>query len=242
MHTILTRPGGPFHTLHPAAAAYFDGRSSSMKPAPFRNIAARTFEQALARKAEYGEDARFLAGGQSLVPTMNFRLAQPAVLIDINPLVDLGEVRPGVGTLRTAALVRHGPLERDPVIAARQPLLREAVGYVAHPQIRNRGTFGGNLAHADPASELPAVVLALGGRLRARSAIGERWIGAEDFFVGLLPTSLRAHEMLVGGELAAPAPRSGACFMEVARRRGDFALMGVAATVTLADDGTCAAA
>lgn len=213
-----------------------------VKPAPFKYIATRSLDEALALKAEHGEDARFLAGGQSLVPAMNFRLAQPAVLIDINPLNELAEMRASGGALRMGALVRHRTLERDAVIASRQPLLREAVKYVAHPQIRNRGTLGGNLAHADPASELPAVVLALGGRVRVQSIGGERWINAGDFFAGMLTTNLRGDELLVEVELPDPAPGTGACFMEVARRRGDFALMGVAAIVTLADDGTCVAA
>jgi CO/xanthine dehydrogenase FAD-binding subunit len=213
-----------------------------MKPAPFKYIVARSLEQALALKAEHGEEARFLAGGQSLVPAMNFRLAQPAILIDINPLSDLGGVRRADGALRLGALARHRTLEHDPVVAAHQPLLREAVRQVAHPQIRNRGTLGGNLAHADPASELPAVVLALGGRLRARATGGERWIEAGDFFLGMLTTGLRADEMLVDVEIADSPPRTGTCFMEVARRRGDFALMGVAAILTVTEDGTCARA
>ncbi|MBV8753698.1 MAG: xanthine dehydrogenase family protein subunit M [Hyphomicrobiales bacterium] len=213
-----------------------------MKPAPFKYLAARSLEEALALKAEHGEDARFLAGGQSLVPAMNFRLAQPDVLIDINPLADLAEIRRSGGTLRIGALVRHRTIERDAVIAACHPLLREAAKYVAHPQIRNRGTFGGNLAHADPASEFPAVVLALAGRLRARSKAGERFIDAGDFFIGPLATGLRADEMLVEVELADLLPRTGACFLEIARRRGDFALAGVAATVTVGDAGVCIAA
>ena len=181
-----------------------------MKPAPFKYIAARSLEHALAAKAEYGDEARFLAGGQSLVPAMNFRLAQPAVLIDINPLRELDYVRAGDdGALRIGALTRHRTLEREAIVARRAPLLAEAVPNVAHPQIRNRGTLGGNLAHADPASELPAVMLALGARLRARSVRGERWIAASDFFTGALTTALALDEMLVEVELPAPTPRSG---------------------------------
>src|ERR1700681_1105317 len=145
MHTILTRPGGPFHTLHPAAAAYFDGRSSSMKPAPFRYIAARTIEQALALKAEYGDEARFLAGGQSLVPTMNFRLTQPAVLIDINPLTQLAGTRQSEPeSLHIGALTRYRDLERDPGTARDLPLVAEALPHIAHPQIRNRARVARN--------------------------------------------------------------------------------------------------
>jgi CO/xanthine dehydrogenase FAD-binding subunit len=210
-----------------------------MKPAPFKYIAAASLDQALRLKADYGEDARFLAGGQSLVPMMNFRVAQPSVLIDLNALTQLSGIARDNGALRIGALTRYRTLERDPLIAEALPLVREALPHIAHPQIRNRGTFGGNLAHADPASELPAVVLALGGRLLAQSVTGQRWIDASDFFVGALTTALRADEILIAIELPARTARNGFCFMEVARRRGDFALMGVAATVTLGVFGRC---
>jgi len=214
-----------------------------MKPAPFRYIAARTLEQALALKADHGDEARFLAGGQSLVPTMNFRLTQPAVLIDINPLTQFAGVQNcGPDGLRIGALTRYRQLEHDPQTAQRLPLIHEALPHIAHPQIRNRGTIGGNLAHADPASEMPAIVLALAGKLRAQSARGERWIDAADFFAGALSTALEPDEMLMEVELPIAQPRSGACFMEVARRRGDFALIGVACTVRLDDNGRCAEA
>jgi CO/xanthine dehydrogenase FAD-binding subunit len=211
-----------------------------MKPAPFRYIAARSLEQALALKAEYGDEARFLAGGQSLVPTMNFRLTQPAVLIDINPLTQLsGRQKSEPDSLHIGALTRYRDLERDPATARDLPLVAEALPHIAHPQIRNRGTIGGNLAHADPASEMPAIVVALAGQLRAQSTRGERWIAAAEFFAGALATALAVDEMLVEIKLPAAAPRSGACFMEVARRRGDFALIGVACTVRIDDDGRC---
>jgi CO/xanthine dehydrogenase FAD-binding subunit len=214
-----------------------------MKPAPFRYVAARSLEQALELKAEYGDEARFLAGGQSLVPAMNFRLTQPAVLIDINPLTECAGVRKnGAGHWRIGALTRYRSLERDPATAADLPLVREALPHIAHPQIRNRGTIGGNLAHADPASEMPAIVLTLGGRLRAQSMQGERWIDAADFFVGALTTALAPDEMLVEVELPIAQPRSGACFMELARRRGDFAIIGVACTLRLDAEGRCSEA
>jgi carbon-monoxide dehydrogenase medium subunit len=214
-----------------------------MKPAPFRYVAAQSVEQALALKAEHGDEARFLAGGQSLVPTMNFRLTQPAMLIDINPLTELAGLKNGAGdNVRIGALTRYRTLERDPTVADRLPLIAEALPHIAHPQIRNRGTIGGNLAHADPASEVPAIVLGLGGRLRAQSVRGERWIDASDFFIGALTTALAADEMLMELELPAAPPRSGSCFMEVSRRRGDFAMMGVACTVRLDADGRCAQA
>ena len=211
-----------------------------MKPAPFRYVAARTLEQALQVKAEYGDEAHFLAGGQSLVPTMNFRLTQPSVLIDINPLTKLAGMRTSApDSVRVGALTRYGKLERDPATARDLPLIHEALPHIAHPQIRNRGTIGGNLAHADPASEMPAIVLALAGKLRAQSVRGERWIAAADFFVGALTTALEPDEMLMEVELPVAKPRSGACFLEVSRRRGDFAIIGVACTVGLDEDERC---
>ena len=212
-----------------------------MKPAPFRYVAAESLEHALAVKAEQGDDAKFLAGGQSLVPAMNFRLAQPAMLIDLNGLRDLDYVRAD-GALRIGALTRHRTIERAALIAQHAPLLHEAAPHVAHPQIRNRGTLCGNLAHADPASEFPAVVLALGGRLRARSARGERWIEADAFFKSVFTTALAPEEMLVEVELPRLPARTGTCFLEVARRRGDYALIGVAAVVELDPAGKVVAA
>lgn len=214
-----------------------------MKPAPFKYIAASSLAHALSVKAEYGEEARFLAGGQSLVPTMNFRLAQPAVLIDINPLEALaGLARVDGHSLRIGALTRYRTIERDPAVPEALPLIAEALPHIAHPQVRNRGTIGGNLAHADPASELPAIVVALQGRLHAQSARGERWIAARDFFVAPLTTALGVDEMLTGIELPVQPARSGSCFMEVARRKGDFALIGIATTVTLDEAGLCTGA
>src|ERR1700684_3085620 len=194
-----------------------------MKPAPFRYVAAQSVEQALALKAEHGDEARFLAGGQSLVPTMNFRLTQPAMLIDINPLTELSGVNNGASDrVRIGALTRYRTLERDPTVADRLPLIAEALPHIAHPQIRNRGTIGGNLAHADPASEMPAIVLGLGGRLRAQSVRGERWIDASDFFIGALTTALAADEMLMELEFAAAAPwrlrHDGRCLHRAPRR------------------------
>jgi CO/xanthine dehydrogenase FAD-binding subunit len=211
-----------------------------MKPAPFRYVAARSIEQALALKAEHGDEARFLAGGQSLVPTMNFRLTQPALLIDINPLAELAGVKNGAADrLRIGALTRYRSLERDPAIERKLPLIHEALPHIAHPQIRNRGTIGGNLAHADPASEMPAIVLPMAGRLRAQSVKGERWIDAADFFVSALTTALEPDEMLMEVELPIAAPGSGACFLEMSRRRGDFAIIGVACIVRVDETGKC---
>ena len=210
-----------------------------MKPAPFKYLAATSLEHALALKAEHGYDAKFLAGGQSLMPAMNFRLARPEVLIDINGIESLAGIRPDATATRVGALTRYRVLQRDASFTRAFPLIGEALPHIAHPQIRNRGTFGGNLAHADPASELPAITLALAARFRVQSATCERWIEAPAFFAGALTTDLKSDEMLVEVELDLPKPRSGACFMEIARRRGDFAIVGVAAMIGLDDASQC---
>jgi carbon-monoxide dehydrogenase medium subunit len=211
-----------------------------MKPAPFKYIAATSLEHALSLKAEHGDDAKFLAGGQSLMPTMNFRLAQPAILIDINRIDDLAGVHAGeAGSSRIGALTRYRALERDAGFAGAFPLIAEALPHIAHPQIRNRGTIGGNLSHADPASELPAIAMALRARFHVQAAKQQRWIEASDFFLGALTTDLAPDEMLVEIELPQPRPRTGYCFMEIARRRGDFAIVGIAVVVTLGERNGC---
>jgi aerobic carbon-monoxide dehydrogenase medium subunit len=210
-----------------------------MKPAPFRYIAATSLEHALTLKAQHGDDAKFLAGGQSLIPAMNFRLARPAILIDINGLGDLAGVRTSDGTARIGPLTRYRALQRDADFASLFPLIDEALPHIAHPQIRNRGTIGGNLSHADPASELPAIAVALRARFRVQAAKHERWIAASEFFAGALTTDLKPDEMLTEVALPLQRPRTGSCFMEIARRRGDFAIAGVAAQVTLGDRNEC---
>jgi carbon-monoxide dehydrogenase medium subunit len=210
----------------------------TMKPAPFKYIAVTSLEHALALKAEHGDGARFLAGGQSLIPAMNFRLARPAILIDINGIEAIAGVTFN-GTTRIGALTRYRALQRDPVFSSLVPLIGEALPHVAHPQIRNRGTIGGNLSHADPASELPAIALALRARLRVQAANHARWIEASCFFTGALTTDLRSDEMLTEIDLPSQRSRTGSCFMEIARRRGDFAIVGVAAQLTLGDRNEC---
>jgi carbon-monoxide dehydrogenase medium subunit len=214
-----------------------------MKPAPFKYIAASSLDHALALKAEYGDEARFLAGGQSLIPTMNFRLARPSVLIDINGLTALAGVdRSGGGMIRVGALTRYRDLERDGGFLASCPLFADALPHIAHPQIRNRGTIGGNLSHADPASELPALAVVMEGRMRLRSSKGAREVAASAFFQGSLTTGIAVDEMLVEIAFPAPKPRTGTSFMEIARRKGDFALAGVAAIVNLDEEQRCSAA
>lgn len=211
-----------------------------MKPAPFEYLAPDSLDAALDLLAHRGGEAKLLAGGQSLIPVMNFRLAQPTLLVDLNRLRDLDYLREDAGGLRIGAMTRQRRLERDPLVPRLAPLLGEAVPFIAHPQIRNRGTVGGSLAHADPAAELPAVAVALDARFRLRRAGGERWVEARAFFAGLFATVLEPDEMLVEVALPPPAPsRTGWAFLEVARRHGDYAQVGIAARVTLDEAGRC---
>lgn len=214
-----------------------------MKPAPFDYVCPDTLEEALTLLARAGGEAKVIAGGQSLIPAMNFRIFQPKVLIDLNRIKDLSFVREGNGAgIRLGAITRQRTLERDPAIRTIAPLINEAMPHVAHPQIRNRGTFGGSLAHADPAAELPAILVALQGQLRAVRAGSERWIEAEAFFMGMFATSLEPDEILAEVAIPPLPARTGSAFLEVARRRGDYALAGLASILTIGADGTCQAA
>jgi CO/xanthine dehydrogenase FAD-binding subunit len=210
-----------------------------MKPAPFEYHAPDSTEEALFLLHNYGGDAKLLAGGQSLVPAMNFRVVQPSVLVDLNRLKELDYVRGDGQSVRVGAMTRERTLEFDPLISERFPLLAEAMPHVAHPQIRNRGTLGGSLAHADPAAELPVIMMALGARLKAQNTDAERWIDVENFFSGMFTIDLAPDEMLMEIELPPQPPRTGWSFMEVAPRAGDYALMGVAALVTLDESNVC---
>jgi carbon-monoxide dehydrogenase medium subunit len=210
-----------------------------MKPSAFDYYAPETLEEALALMTEYGSDAKPLAGGQSLIPAMNFRVLQSALLVDLNRLSTLDGIRHADGELRIGAMTRQRRIERDPLVAQLAPLLHETMPHIAHPQIRNRGTLGGSLVHADPAAELPVIAIALNARLRVKSAAGERWLTARDFFLDLFTTALQPDELLV--EIAVPPlpPQSGWSFMEFARRHGDYALIGIAAWMALDERGLC---
>jgi len=210
-----------------------------MKPAPFEYYVPDSIEQTVELLHQHGDNAKLLAGGQSLVPAMNFRVVQPAILIDLNRVGELSYIREGDSLLRVGAMTRERQLEFDSAVAKRTPLLTEAAPFIAHPQIRNRGTIGGSIVNADPAAELPVLMLALNARLNARNASGERWVDAQDFFVGMFSTALDPDEILVEIELPFASPRTGWSFMEVAPRAGDYALMGVAALVTLDETGRC---
>lgn len=211
-----------------------------MKPAPFAYHAPDSLEAALELAARHGSDARWLAGGQSLVPAMNFRLVEPAVLLDLNRLSELDYVeKTQQGGLRIGAMARQRRVERDPVVARLCPLLADVMPYVAHPQIRNRGTVGGSMVHADPAAELPVVAVALDAVFHVRSAEGERSIPAADFFQGLFTVELTPGEILVEVEIPPWPAGAGWSFLEVARRHGDYALAGVVALLSLGEDGLC---
>ena len=219
-----------------------------MKPPAFAYHRPASVGDALAVLAEVGADGKVLAGGQSLVPILNMRLAAPAHLVDINRLAELSYVRvePGVmgigGTVRVGALARHAEVERDAAAYQLLPLLRQATAHVAHPAIRNRGTTVGSLAHADPAAELPAVLALLAGSVTLASARGRREVPAAEFFVGPLESAVRPGELAVEATFPAPPPGTGTAWLEISRRRGDYAVCGAGVLVTLDGDRRVTAA
>ncbi len=198
-----------------------------MKPAAFEYFAPRTVAEAVAILGEHADQAKVLAGGQSLVPLMNMRLARPGVIVDINRISALAYITATRAVLRIGALTRQRTAETSPLVAERCPLLRDALRLVGHVQIRNRGTIGGSIAHADPAAELTAVLVALGGDVTAVGPRGPRVIAAGDLFVTYLTTALDPHEVLTEVRFPALPPGAGWSWMEIARRHGDFALAGV---------------
>ena len=205
-----------------------------MKPAPFGYSDPRSIDETLALLARHGDDAKILAGGQSLVPLLNFRLARPALIVDVNRVDGLDALTREDGTLRVGALVRQRRLERW--ARERAPLLAAALALVGHAAIRNRGTVAGSVVHADPAAELPALLLALDGVALARSSRGERQIAAAELFRGPLVTSVASDELVVETRFTLPASAEGWGLHEVARRHGDFALAGAVAVLGLRDD------
>lgn len=216
-----------------------------MKPAPFAYHRPASLEEALSLLAEH-EGAKPLAGGQSLIPAMNFRLATPSVLIDLNAIPELSFISETDTGLKIGGMTRHRAVERSELVRRRAPLVHEAMPHIAHAAIRTRGTFGGSLAHADPAAELPAVIVALDATVGVRGLKGTRRIAASEFFSGLFTTALEPGELVIDVEIRGLPGRSpegakaGFAFLEIARRHGDFALVGVAASVSLDDRGRCA--
>jgi carbon-monoxide dehydrogenase medium subunit len=199
-----------------------------LKPAPFGYAKATSVEHAVALLGQYA-DARILAGGQSLIATLNMRLSAPKLLIDINGLDELRRISVAGDWLEIGALVRHAEAERSPEVARHAPLVALALPHIAHPAIRNRGTIGGSIAYADPAAELPACLLALGGELVVAGKAGKRTVKADDFFKGLFETALAPGEVLTAIRLPVARDDSRCAFAELARRHGDYALVGLAA-------------
>jgi carbon-monoxide dehydrogenase medium subunit/6-hydroxypseudooxynicotine dehydrogenase subunit alpha len=210
-----------------------------VKPPKFEYHDPRGVDEALALLAEHGDEGKVLAGGQSLVPLLNFRLAHPDHLIDLNRIGALAGIRREDGRLRIKAMTRQSTLEASALVRENWPLITDALGYVAHAQIRNRGTVGGSVAHADPAAELPVVFTVLDADIRVASTRGERTIPSSDLFVTHLTTTIEPDEMLVEIEVPPMEARTGHAFTEFARRHGDFALGGAAALVTVDEDGVC---
>ncbi len=211
-----------------------------MKPAPFEYFAPRTIDETLAHLAQYGYEAKVLAGGQSLIPMMNFRLAQPSVLIDINNVKELFFIRANEdGGLNIGAMSRHNQVEHNSLVADRAPLIYETMPHIATVQIRSRGTFGGSIAHADPSAELATVSVALEGSFLLRKQQGERWVPANEFFVGLFTSVLEPDEILIEARFPPVPDHTGYSLVEISRRPHDFSLVGVAAVVTLDKDEQC---
>lgn len=211
-----------------------------MKPAPFTYLRAATVDDVLQKLQEWGEEAKVLAGGQSLMPLLNMRLAQPRYIIDVNGLPEMAGMNwcPETQTLTVGALTRHRELLQHPLIETHAPLLGEAAHFIGHLAIRSRGTLGGSIAHADPAAELPLVVTALGGTVVVRSLAGERSIPIEEFFLGYYMTILKPDELITAVKIPGLANNTGYAITEFARRHGDFALASAAAVVTVDERGT----
>src|SRR5687767_6169949 len=211
-----------------------------MKPASFEYFRPASIDEALSLLGEHGADAKPLAGGQSLIPAMNFRLAAPSVLVDLNGIAALSYIKDDSGDVRIGGMTRQRMVERSRLVSDRVPLVAETMPHIAHPAIRNRGTIGGSLAHADPAAELPAITLALNARLVVSSTSGAREVAADEFFIGLFTTAVQPGELLTEIRVPPAPARSGFAFQELSRRHGDFALVGVAAAVQLDENGGCA--
>ena len=213
-----------------------------MKPPPFDFVCPKTVGEVISLLEKHQSDAKLIAGGQSLMPLLNMRLARPDILIDLSKVADLDYIKEADGGLTIGAMTCQRTVERSELVKSRQPLLHEATRFIAHPQIRNRGTIGGSLAHADPAAVYPAVAVALDAKLEVAGPKGKRSVEAADFFVSYLTTVLEPNEMITEVRLPGLPARTGCSFIEVSRRHGDYALTGIASTVTLQNGGQCSAA
>jgi aerobic carbon-monoxide dehydrogenase medium subunit len=214
-----------------------------VKPPPFDYRAPDSIDEVLAALTEHGSDAKLLAGGQSLIPLLNFRLVRPGLLVDLRRLPSMADVNVDEDAVEIGAMVRQRTIEHDPVLAHEVPLLVEATRYIGHLPIRTRGTIGGSLAHADPVAEYPLTAVALDAELVVRGPAGERRLPARDFFLAYLTTALDVEDVLVSIRLPRRRPGVGSAFVEFARRPGDFAILAVAAVLDLdADDRVSSAA
>lgn len=208
-----------------------------MKPPRFSYLAPETVQEVVAALAEHGPEAKILAGGQSLIPLLSFRLARPTALVDVNRVTGLDYLRWDDGEVRIGALTRHRAVEQDAETSRRCAMVLEALSVVGHVAIRNRGTVGGSMAHADPAAEWPALAVALGAELTITGPSGSRRLTAEDFFLGFMTTALAPDEMLTEIRLPLPPPGAGTAFVEFARRHGDYAQAGACAALQLGSSG-----
>jgi len=213
-----------------------------MKPAPFEYEAPTSVDEAVALLAEHGQDAKVLAGGQSLAPLLNFRLARPQTIIDINRLDELSYIDERDGAVAIGALTRQRHIELSSLVGERLPLLRAATAMIAHPPIRNRGTIGGSLAHNDPAAEYPAALLALGARVQVQSTQGTRWLPVDELLGEWLSTTLEPADLITAVEVPLRRGRTAHGFVELSKRPGDFAVSGVAVVLDLEEAGRIAEA
>jgi len=210
-----------------------------MIPASFEYLRPKTLPEAIGLLQQYGDDAKILSGGQSLIPMMKLRLARPGYLVDINRITGLSHIKEEGGYLRIGGLTREAELEASPLVRAKYPIIIDTAHVIADPQVRNLATVGGNLAHGDPANDHPATMVALGAQVVATGAKGERVIPIEDFFLTLFSTALQHDEILTEIRIPIPPPRSGGAYLKLERKVGDFATAAVAVQLTLDDKGAC---
>ncbi|NIM95425.1 MAG: xanthine dehydrogenase family protein subunit M [Anaerolineales bacterium] len=213
-----------------------------MKPSSFEYFAPRTLEKTIELLEQYGDDAKIIAGGQSLVPLMNFRLGRPGVLIDINRIRELEFINEDDDKLEIGALTRERDLEISPLVQRKCPILPKAISFIGHVAIRNRGTIGGSLAHADPSAEIPVIARCLDAEITVIGSSGERKIKSDEFFLTYLTTSLSPSEILIGVKIPILHPKMGWSFLELSRRSGDFAIVAVAIVLVIEEDGLCSEA
>jgi carbon-monoxide dehydrogenase medium subunit len=210
-----------------------------MIPPAFEYLRPSTLPEAIGFLQQYGDDAKILSGGQSLIPMMKFRLARPAYLIDINRIAGLSYIREEGGYLKVGALTREAELEHSPLIQSRFPIIHDTARVIADPQVRNLATLAGNLAHGDPANDHPATMLSLGAKIAATGPKGERVIPIEEFFITLFTTALNPDEIVTEIRIPLPPARSGGAYLKLERKVGDFATAAVAAQLTLDASGVC---